>query len=139
VRVSVARLGRVLGTLLESGVVLVRALECARGVAGGEIADAAIERCLAGVRDGRPLADTLRATGAFPDDFVAMVRLGEESSRLPEMLSRVADTSERDVLTLVRGLVKLLEPMMILIMGLLVGGIVAAMMLPIFEMNLLVK
>ena len=131
-----ARFARTLALLLKGGVALVPALGCVRALGGSLERSAALDRCLAEVTSGRPFAESLAATKTFDPTLVEMIRLGEESGDIAGMLLRAAERSERTVSVILRTLTKVIEPVMILFMGLVVGGIVAAMLLPIVEMNM---
>jgi type II secretory pathway component PulF len=116
-------------------VALVPALLCVRGLAGSQARNEALGRVIDEVRAGKPLADALAATRAFDRTLVELVRLGEESGDIAGMLGRAAERAERSVNVTLRTLTKVVEPVMILAMGVVVGGLVAAMLLPIVEMN----
>jgi len=133
--VAVSRFAKTLGTLLTGGVPLLTALDIARAVLGNAVLDRAVERVRDEVREGRSLRDALRATGQFPSVVCQMVGVGEESGALDELLLKVADTFEAQVGSAVATLTSLLEPLMILVMGLAVGFVVLAILLPIFEMS----
>ncbi len=136
-QVIMARLCRILGTLLDSGVGLIATLESSRGVADNLVISRAIGAALKELREGRKLGETLAAAGVFPDLVCEMVSLGEESGQLGPMLLKVAEVYERQTDGLVKALTSILEPVMILIMGAVVGLVVMAMLMPIFSMNLL--
>jgi len=133
--VAVSRFAKTLGTLLTGGVPLLAALDISRAVLGNAVLDRAVERVRDEVREGRSLRDALRATGQFPSVVCQMVGVGEESGALDELLLKVADTFEAQVGSAVATLTSLLEPLMILAMGLAVGFVVLAILLPIFEMS----
>jgi type II secretion system protein F len=132
---EVSRLTRVLGTLLRSGVPLLNALTVVREMIGNVLIGGAVDRLSDGVRRGAGMAAPMRESGVFPPLAQHMVRVGEETGRLEEMLLKVADSYEADVRKLVKRLIGLLEPMIILIMGLLVGFIVVAMLMAIFSIS----
>jgi len=133
--VAVSRFAKTLGTLLASGVPMLTALEIARAVLGNAVLEEAVAAARTEVREGRSLRDALRATGQFPAAVVQMVGVGEESGSLDAMLLKVADAFEAQVEAAVVALTSLLEPLMILAMGLAVGFVVLAVLLPIFEMS----
>lgn len=136
-KVAMARLCRTLGSLLASGVPLLTALAASSGVAGNAAVSQALDAAQKEVREGRRFGDTCRASGMFPAYVTEMVSLGEESGTLDRMLAKVADHYELEVDQQVKALTSLLEPVMILFMGGVVGFIVMAMLLPIFQMNLM--
>jgi general secretion pathway protein F len=131
VKVEVARFTRILGTLLRSGVALVGALGVATELLANRALSRAVEGLGDGVRRGAGLAQPLADAGVFPILAVHMVRVGEETGRLEEMLLRVAGTYEAESRKLVKRLIALVEPGVILVMGLVVGFIVVAMLLAI--------
>ena len=132
---EVARFTRVLGTLLRSGVPLLTALTVVREMLSNVLLGGAVDRLSDGVRRGAGLATPMRESGVFPALAQHMVRVGEETGRLEEMLLKVAESFEGDVRKLVKRLVGLLEPIIILSMGLLVGFIVVAMLMAIFSIS----
>ncbi len=137
-KLSAARITRTLGLLLENGVSLLSALEIVKNIAGnGCIADA-IEAAANQVRQGQGLAGSLDATRQFPPLFIQMIQVGEQSGALESLLKKVADLFENEVESALMRMASLLEPVMILIMGVMVGFIVLSICLPIFEMNQLI-
>lgn len=133
--VAVSRFANTLGTLLASGVPLLTAMDIARAVLGNAVLEEAVIAARTEVREGRSLRDALRASGQFPAAVCQMVGVGEESGALDTMLLKVAEAFEAQVETAVVTLTSLLEPLMILTMGLAVGFVVLAVLLPIFEMS----
>jgi general secretion pathway protein F len=134
-KVEVARAVRTLGTLLSSGVPLLGALDVAREGAGNRVIAGALAAVHGGVKRGEGVARPMTETGAFPSLVVHMVRVGEETGRLDEMLGRVAGTYEREVRVAVRRLVATLEPAIIVLMAVLVLTIVLAILLAILSVN----
>ena len=134
-RVEMGRLTRTLGTLLGSGVPLLGALAVAREVAGNQVVALALQTVQEGVKRGEGLARPMGETGEFPPLAVHMVRVGEETGRLEEMLGRVAHTYESEIRVAVRRLVALLEPAIILVLGAVVLGIVLAILMAILSIN----
>ena len=130
-----ARFTRVLGTLLKSGVPVLTALGVVRELAGNQVLARAIERVSEGVRRGAGIAVPIREAQTFPAMAVHMVRVGEETGRLEDMLIKVASDFESEVRRLVKRLMGLLEPAIILIMGLIVGFIVVALLMAIFSLT----
>jgi general secretion pathway protein F len=130
-----ARFTRVLGTLLKSGVPVLTALGVVRELAGNQVLARAIERVSEGVRRGAGIATPIREAQTFPAMAVHMVRVGEETGRLEDMLIKVAGDFESEVRRLVKRLMGLLEPAIILIMGLIVGFIVVALLMAIFSLT----
>ncbi len=132
---AVARFARTLGTLLNSGVPMLAALEISKNVASNAVYEDIIEIIKEQVSQGRPLAQTLKTSGAFPPIVIHMVGVGEKTGELEGMLINVATTFEEEVDVKLGALTSLLEPLMMIVMALLVGFIVIAVLLPIFEMN----
>ena len=132
VHASVARFSRTLATTCAAGVPLVEALDAVEGTAGNSVYRQAVKRIRANVSSGSPLHYSIRATGLYPSMLLQMVSIGEESGRLDEMLGRVADHYEAAVDQAVDRLGELLEPLIMSVLGILVGGLVVAMYLPIF-------
>lgn len=132
---EVGRFARTLGTLLKSGVPLLQALEVVQDVAGNEMISRALKEVRVGVREGQGIAGPLGRSGTFPTLALQMVSVGEETGRLDEMLMRVAEYYERDAYNQVKRLTSLLEPMLILVMGLAVGFVVISMLSAVFSIN----
>ncbi len=132
---EIARFTRTLGTLLQSGVPILLAL----GIVGEMVNNVALARAVPrlreGVRKGEGIAGPLKASGIFPPMAVYMAKVGEEAGRLEEMLLRIADFYDQHVKTSIKRLLSLLEPMMILALGVVVGFIVLSMLLAIFSMS----
>jgi type II secretory pathway component PulF len=135
VRITAARFSRTLGTLLGGGVPILDALEVAATGAGNQRVILAINQVRMQVREGVPLANALNTAGGFLPALVHVTAVGEETGRLPDLLMRLADSLDFDVDVYLRRLVSLLEPAIIVIMGLLVGFIVLSMLLPIFTLS----
>jgi general secretion pathway protein F len=138
-KMAVARFSRTLGTLLESGVPLLASLEIVRNIVGNALISDAIRQAGNDVREGQNLSAPLARSGLFPAIAVEMISVGEQSGNLEPMLYRIADAYEKEVESSITMLTSLLEPVMILVMGLIVGFIVVSILLPIFEMNQLVR
>ncbi len=128
-----ARLTRTLSTLLASGVPLLKALEIVRTLIGNRVLQQALDDTVTAVREGEGLAEPMRRSGAFPPMVVQMAAVGERSGDLEAMLLRVAEAYEHQSDAAITGMLSLLEPLMILLMGSVVGYIVLAILLPIFQ------
>ncbi len=133
--IAVSRFTRTLGTLLQSGVPALAALDIVKSVVGNTILANAIQKARENVREGEPIADPLRRSGLFPPVVVQMVAVGEKSGELEKMLLKISDSFDRTVETRITGLMALLEPVIILVMGLVIGFIVIAIMLPMLQMS----
>ncbi|MCH4563659.1 type II secretion system F family protein [Halomonas sp. EGI 63088] len=132
---SVARYSRTLATTFGAGVPLVEALTTAAGASGNKVYERAIEQIREDVSSGQQLHFAMRLTERFPPLAVQMVGIGEEAGSLDAMLNRVADYYEEEVDNKVDTLTSLLEPFIIVVLGVLVGGLVISMYLPIFELG----
>jgi type II secretion system protein F len=134
-KIEVARFARTLATLLQSGVPILSALNLVREISQNLAVSRAIGNIHDRLREGKAVAQTLEETGVFPPLAVHMISVGEETGRIEEMLTKVAETYEEDVQTTVKRFVSLLEPLIILVMGAVVGFIVISMLLAIFSIN----
>jgi type IV pilus assembly protein PilC len=134
-KVAVARFTRTLGTLIKSGVPILQALETVAATAGNVVISDAVLGARESIREGGHLSDPLKKSGVFPNMVTAMISVGEETGALDAMLSKIADFYDQEVDTAVKGLTSLIEPIVIVIMGGIVGTIVAAMFLPMFNMG----
>lgn len=132
---EVGRFARTLGTLLKSGVPLLQALEVVEEVAGNQMIRGALREVRVGVREGQGIAGPLGRGGVFPTLALQMISVGEETGRLDEMLMRVAEHYERDSYSQIQRLTSLVEPLLILTMGLVVGFVVISMLLGVFSIN----
>jgi type IV pilus assembly protein PilC len=128
---SVARFCRTLGTLIASGVPILEALRIVRDAVGNIIISNAIEDVHSSIREGDTIADPLRASGIFDELLVNMIDVGEETGELDKMLMKIADNYEMDVDVAVEGMSSLLEPVLIVGLGLVVGFIVVSLFLPL--------
>ncbi|MFC1814434.1 type II secretion system inner membrane protein GspF [Thermodesulfobacteriota bacterium] len=137
-KLAVARFSRTLGSLLENGVSMLPALEIVKNIVGNVLISNAIESTTKEVGKGQSLHQSLAASNVFPNLPLQMIQVGEQSGELEAMLTKVADVFENEVESTVLSMTSLLEPVMILIMGVIVGFIVLSICLPIFEMNQLV-
>jgi type IV pilus assembly protein PilC len=131
-KIAVARFCRTLSTLTSSGVPILDGLEITAKTAGNSIIEDAIMAVRRSVEEGRTISDPLRETKVFPPMVVQMINVGEQTGALDQMLSKIADFYEEEVDVAVAGLVKLLEPLMIVILGGIIGVIVTAMYLPLY-------
>jgi type IV pilus assembly protein PilC len=131
---SVARFTRTLGTLVSSGVPILDGLEITAKTAGNTIVQDAVMSARTSIREGDTIANPLRQSGVFPPMVVQMITVGEETGALDEMLTKIADFYDDEVDSAVDALTSVIEPVMIVFMGAIVGGMVVAMYLPIFQM-----
>src|SRR5262249_21703452 len=138
-KVAVARFTRTLGTLISSGVPILEGLRITARSAGNPVVEKAFAAARAAVPAGRTLAEPLRASPVFPPMVVHMISVGENTGALDQMLGKIADFYDDEVDAAVSALTSLLEPLMIVFLGVIVGGLVVAMYLPIFRMVTLIK
>ncbi|MDY0092513.1 MAG: type II secretion system F family protein [Candidatus Vecturithrix sp.] len=134
VKSSVARFTRTLGTLISSGVPILDSLEITARASGHAIIEMAILATRDSIKEGKTIAEPLEATEVFPGMVVQMIGVGEQSGALDAMLAKIADFYEEEVDTAVEALTSAMEPLMIVILGTTVGGVVVAMYMPIFSM-----
>ncbi|UCE55301.1 MAG: type II secretion system inner membrane protein GspF [Desulfobacterales bacterium] len=138
-KLAVARFTRTLGSLLENGVSMLIALEIVKNIAGNQLIAETVENAAKEVSKGQGLGDALSQGRTFPPLSIQMIQVGEQSGELEAMLNKVADVFEKEVETSILRLTSYLEPLMILLMGSIVGFIVLSICLPIFEMNQLIR
>jgi type IV pilus assembly protein PilC len=130
----IARTCRTLGTLIASGVPILEALAITRDTAGNAVFYKAYEHIIAAIREGESMAIPLRETRTVDEIVVNMVDVGEETGALDNMLYKVSDVFDEEVSVLVEGLVNLLEPLMVVVLGLIVGFIVIALFMPLIKL-----
>jgi type IV pilus assembly protein PilC len=133
-KIAVARFCRTLSTLLSSGVPILDGLDITARTAGNAVIEEAIQKTRASIERGETVSAPLRETNVFPSMVVQMINVGETTGALDAMLSKIADFYEEEVDTAVAGLLTLMEPLMIAVLGGIVGGIVIAMYMPIFDL-----
>lgn len=131
---AVARFTRTLGTLVASGVSILDGLEITARTAGNRVIHDAIMSSRASIAGGETIAEPLRQSGAFPPMVVQMINVGEQTGGLDEMLNKIADFYDDEVDAAVEALLSAMEPLMIVFLGTIVGGMIVAMYLPIFDM-----
>lgn len=134
-KIQVSRFARTLGTLIRNGVPLLQALTIVQEASTNSVLRAAIGEARTGVEKGATLSTPLRQTGAFPSLFLHMLAVGEETGSMESMLIKVAETYDRQVKSSLKSLIALIEPVMILVMGGIVGFIVLSMLMAIFSLN----
>jgi type IV pilus assembly protein PilC len=133
-KVAVARFTRTLGTMLSSGVPILDGLEVVAATAGNTVIEKAIREAKNSIAEGRPVADPLAETKVFPPMVCQMIAVGEATGQLDAMLGKIADFYDEEVDIAVEALTSMLEPMMILFLGITIGGLLVAMYLPIFQL-----
>jgi len=133
-KVAVAKFTRTLGTLISSGVAILDGLDITARTAGNKVIEGAVFRTRASIAEGKTIAEPLKASGVFPPMVVQMIAVGEQTGALDAMLSKIADFYDEEVDTAVGNLTSLLEPLLMVFLGVVIGGVVIAMYLPIFKL-----
>lgn len=133
-KVAVARFTRTLGTMIQSGVPILEALDITARAAGNKTVEKAIVRARASIAEGKTVAEPLAQSKVFPSMVCQMINVGEQTGAMDQMLGKIADFYDEEVDAAVKGLTSLMEPAMMVILGGLIGGLVVAMYMPIFEM-----
>jgi len=133
-KIAVARFCRTLSTLISSGVPILDGLEITARTSGNAVVEDAIIATRKSIEGGNTISAPLKETNVFPPMVVQMIGVGEATGALDTMLSKIADFYEEEVDTAVAGMLTLMEPVMIAFLGVIVGGIVVAMYMPIFDM-----
>jgi type IV pilus assembly protein PilC len=132
---SMAQLSRTLATLLQGGIPLVAALEVARDASGNRVIGESIRGAIGQVREGRPLSDSLERTGHFPDLALEMIRVGEQTGSLPDMLNHVADFYDEDVNLRSTALLSWVEPAILLFVAVFIAFVLISLYMPIFSLG----
>lgn len=130
---SVARFARTLGTLISSGVSILDALDTTAKTAGNKVVQDAIKKATVSIAEGDTITGPLKDSGVFPPMVVQMISVGEKTGGLDEMLSKIADFYDEEVDAAVSALTSMIEPVVIVVMGAVIGGILIAMYLPMFD------
>jgi type IV pilus assembly protein PilC len=133
-KIAVARFSRTLGTLVSSGVPILDGLNIVSKASGNKIIETAILNARASIREGETISEPLGRSGNFPPMVIQMISVGESTGALDSMLSKIADFYEEEVDVAVGNLTSLLEPLLMVFLGLVIGGVVISMYLPIFQM-----
>ena len=137
-KVAVARFSRTLSTLVKSGVSILDALSIVAKTSGNRVVEEAVNSSLQSVREGEPIAQPLARSGVFPPMVTAMIGVGEQTGKLETMLTKIADFYDEQVDAAVAGLTSMIEPFVIAFLGVIIGGIVIALFLPIFQITQLI-
>jgi len=133
-KVAVAKFTRTMGTMLGSGVAILEALDIVAKTAGNRTIEKAIYNVRSGIAEGRTMADPLNESGVFPSMVCQMISVGESTGALDAMLEKIADFYDEEVDQAVDNMTALIEPIMLVFLGVTIGGLVVAMYLPIFKM-----
>jgi type IV pilus assembly protein PilC len=134
-QVAIARFSRTLSTLLSSGVPILDALSIVEQASGNEVIAIAVHESIGSVSSGSSLADVFQQHKAFPPMLVKMIAVGEQTGQLDSLLTRIADFYDERVTAAVEGLTSMIEPLLIAFLGLVVGGIVVAIFLPMIKIT----
>ncbi|MCQ9206017.1 MAG: type II secretion system F family protein [Omnitrophica bacterium] len=138
-KIAIARFSRTFATLIRSGVSIVRCLEIVGKTAGNAIVEDAVAESKTAIQEGQPISTPLEGTGVFPPMVTKMIAVGEKSGKLEEMLSKIAQFYEEQTEAMVAGLASLIEPLIIVFLGVIVGGIVISLFLPIITITQHIK
>ncbi len=139
IKLAMARFGRTLGSLLQSGVPHISALQIVRNIVNNVLIADDIDKAMEEIQAGKDLAAPLAKSRWVPPIAIQMIAIGEQSGELEKMLNKVADIYEREAASRIMAMTSILEPIMILVMALIVGFIVIAILLPIFEMSQMIR
>ncbi|MBW3623569.1 MAG: type II secretion system F family protein [Armatimonadetes bacterium] len=134
-KICVARFSRTFGTLISAGIPMMRALEIVSGTAGNAVLAKVIIDSREAIREGKRLGESLEASGYLPNLVTQMINIGEDTGRIDEMLKKVADFYEREVDVAIKGLVSMIEPALIVFLGVVIGGIAVSVITPIFALQ----
>jgi general secretion pathway protein F len=133
--VAMTRFASTMGTLLGSGVPILTSMSIARNLVDNAPISNAISKARENITEGQSIADPLRRSGEFPPVVIHMISIGEKTGELPDMLKNIADTYEEQVTAKIEGMTALIEPVMIIGMGLVVGFIVMAVFVPLLDIS----
>jgi type IV pilus assembly protein PilC len=134
-KISVARFARTLGTLVTSGVPILQSLRITKETVGNEVVQNAVQSVHDSIKEGDTIAKPLDQAKVFPAMVVNMIDVGEETGQLDQMLTKVADIYDQEVEVAVDGVLRLIEPFLIVVLGVIIGFIVIALYLPIFSLG----
>lgn len=134
-KMAVAKFARTFSTLVKSGVSIIQCLDIVGRTSGNKIIEDAVGEAKIAIQEGQPISVPLEKTGVFPIMVIKMIAVGEKSGRLEEMLAKIAQFYEEQTDAMVAGLSSLIEPLVIAFLGVIVGGIVVALFLPIIKMT----
>lgn len=138
-KVAIAKFSRTLGTLVKSGVPILEAISTTGKTSGNKIVEDAVMKARENIREGERIAAPLKESGVFPPMVIQMIAVGEETGALDSMLNKIADFYDQEVDVAVTGLTSMIEPIIIVVMGVVIGTIVVAMFMPVFELGEIVS
>jgi len=139
IKVAVAKFSRTFSTLVKSGVSVLNALDIVAKTSGNKVIEAAVMHCRSSVRDGEPISKPLIKSGVFPPMVCRMISVGEQTGQLEKMLTKIADFYDEQVDAAVSGLTSMIEPLVIAFLGIIIGGIVISLFMPIFKITTLIS
>ena len=134
-KVAVAKFSRTLATLVRSGVPILNALDIVGKTAGNKVVEETVRNACVSIKEGEPIAEPLARNKVFPPMVVRMIAVGEKTGQLEKMLNKIADFYDEQVDAAVTGLTSMIEPLVIAFLGIVIGGIVIALFLPIFKIT----
>ncbi|MFH1202630.1 MAG: type II secretion system F family protein [Candidatus Omnitrophota bacterium] len=137
-KVAIARFSRTLSTLIKSGVPILNSMDIVAKTSGNKIVEEAIQNARSSIKEGEPISGPLSRSGVFPPMVVRMISVGEQTGELEKMLSKISDFYDEQIDAAVSGLTSMIEPLVIAFLGIVIGGIVVALFLPIFKITQLV-
>lgn len=138
-KLAVAKFSRTFSTLVKSGVTVLSALDIVSKTSGNKVVEEAVVNCSKSVRNGEPISKPLAKSGVFPPMVTRMINVGEQTGQLEKMLSKIADFYDDQVDSAAAALTSMIEPMVIAFLGVVIGGIVIALFLPIFKISQLMS
>ncbi len=137
-KVALAKFSRTFSTLVKSGVAILSALDIVAKTSGNKVVEEAVANCRVAVRNGEPISRPLSKSGVFPAMVCRMIGVGEQTGQLEKMLSKIADFYDEQVDAAVAALTSMIEPLVIALLGIIIGGIVISLFLPIFKITELI-
>jgi len=138
-KIAVAKFSRTFSTLVKSGVSILSALDIVSKTSGNKVLEESVARCSKAVRDGEPISRPLSKSGVFPPMVTRMISVGEQTGQLEKMLSKIADFYDEQVDVAAAALTSMIEPLVISFLGIVIGGIVISLFLPIFKITQLIS
>jgi type II secretory pathway component PulF len=138
-KAEIARFGRTLGTLIANGVPIIQAMGVAANTIENDIIKQELDKARKDVVEGAPISRSIKKTQHFPAMMINMIAVGEESGTLENSLLKIADAYDNEIDRAIKAITSMLEPALILLMGIIIGFIVISMLLPIFQLNLMVR
>ena len=132
-KIVIARFLRTLSTLLEGGIPVIQALESAGPTSGSTLVSKAVEDAIIQIQEGKSIAATLEESGLFPPMVTHIISVGEETGSLPALLAKMAEFYEDEVEIMSRNLTAMIQPVMLILIGIIIGGMLIAMYLPMFS------